>query len=171
MALRRRRGQHDLEIRHQELEWRHLRLFPQRRLDANYFQNNRTGQPRPKHNQHQYGGVMGGPIRKDKDFIFGSFEGWIERIGFPTLQACRPNCCATANTSPISASRLLTGQHPRSAGRKQNETAAFCTVNGTRRTFVRDPFPNNVIPSTRLSPIGQKLVATTRNRRPGGAES
>ena len=60
-------------------------------FDANYFQNNTTGQPRPKHNQHQYGGVFGGPIRKDKDFLFTSFEGWIERIGFPTLQSVAPD--------------------------------------------------------------------------------
>ena len=43
-------------------------------------------------------------------------------------------------------------------GSRPEETAAFCTVNGTRRTYIRDPFPGNVIPLNRLSPIGQKLI-------------
>ena len=35
-------------------------------------------QVRPPHNQHQFGGVIGGALRKNKDFVFGSFEGWRE---------------------------------------------------------------------------------------------
>ncbi len=128
-------------------------------FDANYFQNNRTGQPRPKHNQHQYGGVMGGPVRKDKDFIFGSFEGWIERIGFPTLQSVPPELLRDGQHFTDFGITIYDPASTHVCGTKPNETAAFCTVNGTRRTFVRDPFPNNVIPSTRLSSIGQKLVA------------
>src|SRR5216684_1041830 len=56
--------------------------FRNRVFDANYFQNNFVGRPLQTHNQHQFGGVIGGPIRKEKDFIFGSFEGWREIIGF-----------------------------------------------------------------------------------------
>jgi len=52
-------------------------------FDANDFFYNRdtcrldyTGQSCPKQvlNQNQYGGVLGGPIKKDKLFIFGSYE-------------------------------------------------------------------------------------------------
>ena len=42
-------------------------------LDANTIQNNAIGRDRGQHNQHQFGGVVGGPIRKDKDFLFASF--------------------------------------------------------------------------------------------------
>jgi len=46
-------------------------------LDANTFQNNAAGKPRGKHNQHQFGGCRRrSDSKKDKDFIFGSFEGW-----------------------------------------------------------------------------------------------
>jgi hypothetical protein len=127
-------------------------------FDANYFQNNRTGQPKPKHNQHQYGGVMGGPIRKDKDFVFGSFEGWIERIGFPTLQSVPPELLRDGQHFTDFGITIYDPRTTHVCGSRPEETAAFCTVNGARRTYVRDPFPGNVIPLNRLSPIGQKLI-------------
>lgn len=128
-------------------------------FDANYFQNNATGQPKPKHNQHQYGGVFGGPIRKDKDFLFTSFEGWIERIGFPTLQSVPPELLRDGQHFSDFGITIYDPSTTHVCGSKPGETAAFCTVSGTRRTFVRDPFPGNVIPANRLSPIGQKLIS------------
>ncbi len=50
-------------------------------LEANYFQLKQVGKDRPFHNQHQFGGTFGGPIRKNKTFAFFSFEGW--REAFP----------------------------------------------------------------------------------------
>jgi Carboxypeptidase regulatory-like domain/TonB-dependent Receptor Plug Domain len=128
-------------------------------FDANYFQNNATGQSKPKHNQHQYGGVFGGPIRKDKDFLFTSFEGWIERIGFPTLQSVPPDLLRDGQHFNAFNIKIYDPLTTHRCGEKPGETDAFCTVNGTRRTFVRDPFPGNVIPANRLSPIGQKLLS------------
>ncbi|HEX5082610.1 MAG TPA: carboxypeptidase regulatory-like domain-containing protein [Blastocatellia bacterium] len=128
-------------------------------FDANYFQNNFTGQPKPKHNQHQYGGVFGGPIRKDKDFIFTSFEGWIERIGFPTLQSVPPDLLRDGQHFTDFGIKIYDPMTTHRCGEKPGETDAFCTVNGQRRTFVRDPFPGNVIPADRLSPIGKKLLS------------
>jgi len=139
-------------------------------FDANYFQNNTTGQPRPKHNQHQYGGVVGGPIRKDKDFIFGSFEGWIERIGFPTLQSVAPVPLRDGQHFNDFGITIYDPLTTHVCGTKPNETAAFCTVSGTRRTYIRDPFPNNVIPASRLSPIGQKILSYYPNPT-GGFET
>src|SRR5262245_44033064 len=43
-------------------------------LDANSFQSNYAGLKKGFHNQHQFGGVVTGPIRKDKDFVMFSFE-------------------------------------------------------------------------------------------------
>ena len=52
-------------------------------LDANYYQSNFAGQAKGRHEVSQFGGILGGPIRKDKDFLFLSFEGWQEAIPFP----------------------------------------------------------------------------------------
>lgn len=149
-------------------------------FDANYFQNNATGQPKPKHNQHQYGGVYGGPIRKDKDFIFASFEGWIERIGFPTLQSVPPDLLRDGQHFGDLGINIFNPWSTHRCGDKPGETAAFCRLNGAQRTFVRDPFkcdgagnpiplqpdktqiggaPCGKIPQELISPIGRKLLS------------
>lgn len=128
-------------------------------FDANYFQNNATDQPKPKHNQHQYGGVLGGPLRKDKDFLFTSFEGWVERIGFPTLQSVPPEELRDGQHFSDFGITIYDPTTTHLCGTQAGETDAFCTVNGTRRTYVRNPFPGNIIPANRLSPIGQKILS------------
>src|SRR3989454_4174603 len=45
------------------------------RLDANDFFSNRAHQPRPTLRRNQFGAAAGGPIRKDRTFIFGDYEG------------------------------------------------------------------------------------------------
>ena len=60
-------------------------------LDANTRQNNALGTGRGFGNQHQYGGTIGGAIRKNKDFVFFSFEGWQERVPFPSNVSVPPS--------------------------------------------------------------------------------
>jgi len=58
-------------------------------LDANDFflagQQVATGEPNkaPPYTQNQFGGTVGGPIKKDKTFVFGSYEGYRARQGVP----------------------------------------------------------------------------------------
>src|SRR5208283_3972878 len=44
-----------------------------------------TGEPNkaPPYTQNQFGGTVGGPIKKDKTFVFGSYEGYRARQGVP----------------------------------------------------------------------------------------
>ena len=44
-------------------------------LDAKDWFANATGLPKPQTRQHDFGGVVGGPVRKDKTFFFFSYEG------------------------------------------------------------------------------------------------
>jgi Carboxypeptidase regulatory-like domain/TonB-dependent Receptor Plug Domain len=50
-------------------------------LNANDFFLKRDGQARPEFKQNQFGGMLGGPIRKDKTFFFFSYQGLIQIDG------------------------------------------------------------------------------------------
>jgi hypothetical protein len=52
-------------------------------LDANSFFNNRTNVKRPPVAQNQYGVSLGGPLKKNKLFLFGNWEGFVNRTGVP----------------------------------------------------------------------------------------
>ncbi len=55
-------------------------------LDAkNYFDP--KDKPIPDFYRHQFGGVFGGPIRKDRTFYFAAFESLIERLGVTGVTA------------------------------------------------------------------------------------
>lgn len=121
-------------------------------LDANRTENKQPtpNKPRPAHNQHQFGGTAGGAIRKDKDFVFGSFEGWRE---------VQP----AAVISSVPNNGLRDGQHFTEFGYKIYDplTSAICAapVNCRGSAYVRQPFPGNVIPQSRISPVGAKIMS------------
>ena len=48
-------------------------------LDANNFFSNARGVPLASFKRSQFGGVIGGPIVKDKTFFLGSYEGLRQR--------------------------------------------------------------------------------------------
>ncbi len=133
-------------------------FFRNRVFDSNSFQSNRTGQPKLFHNQHQFGGVGGGPIRKDKDFIFVSFEGWQELVPFPI----------NVTTPPVA---LRDGQHFSDFGMLVYDplTTHNCTTGSgavdtepcsgsSGSTYWRNLFPGNVIPKSRISAVGAKIL-------------
>lgn len=50
-------------------------------LNANDFFLNAAGRPKPTLSRHQFGGLLGGPIIKNRLFFFGSYQGTRERNG------------------------------------------------------------------------------------------
>jgi len=51
------------------------------KLDANDFFNNKNGRVKPPFKQNQFGGTLGGHIRRDKTFFFGDYQGGRIRDG------------------------------------------------------------------------------------------
>ncbi|MDE1162689.1 MAG: carboxypeptidase-like regulatory domain-containing protein [Acidobacteriaceae bacterium] len=73
-------------------------------LDArNYFDNARI----PEFQRHVYGGSLGGPIKKDKLFLFGNYEGYRQNLGV-SLQTLVPDNNARNGLIPNSTTGALT---------------------------------------------------------------
>src|SRR6267154_1847176 len=55
------------------------------KLDANdFFSNLATNPTKPQYKRNQFGAAAGGPIRKDRTFIFGDYEGVRQVQGLPS---------------------------------------------------------------------------------------
>jgi hypothetical protein len=62
---------------HGDLFW----FFRNTALDANNFFLNAIGTPRPTYDRNQFGGVLGGPVVKDRAWFFISYQGTRETNG------------------------------------------------------------------------------------------
>ena len=110
-------------------------------LDGTNFFANRAGSAKPPYRQNQFGGTVGGPIRKDKTFFFGSYEGTRTRLG-------------QSKTATVPVAEVRNGDFNRI--RPVYDPA---TTVGTPTSFTRQPFPGNVVPRNRWDPLFPKLLA------------
>ncbi|HTX75521.1 MAG TPA: carboxypeptidase regulatory-like domain-containing protein, partial [Terracidiphilus sp.] len=96
--------------------------------------------------QNQFGGTIGGPIRKDKTFFFGFYEGFRNRQGETEL-----------TTVPSAAER--TGNFAELC--PQGFTAGFCNNpnNQLFNVFANAPYPNNQIPPGQINSVSQTLLS------------
>ena len=140
------------------------------KLDAvNYF--NQGKQP---FKRNQFGAFLGGPIRKDRTFIFGDYEGSRLRNSQPFVSSV-PTAGERGGIFPLSGSTFspcdLPGQ-PAPAGDPQFDTGTiFDPLTTTSYTCLnadgggahptvslRTPFPENTIPANRIDLIGQNIA-------------
>jgi len=96
--------------------------------------------------QNQFGGTIGGPIRKDKTFFFGYYEGFRNRQGE-----------TDSSTVPSLAER----QGDFSAICTEGFTGGFCNNPNHQlfNVFLRQPYPNNQFDLTTTNPISQGLLS------------
>ena len=79
-------------------------FFRNTSLNANDFFLNQTNQPRPVLNQNQFGFALGGPIKKDRLFFFGSYQGTRQVNGLAAGQS-RTACTASLSEPPLTNDR------------------------------------------------------------------
>ena len=75
-------------------------------LDArNFFDYMTVATPRrlPAFERNQFGGSLGGPIKKDKSFFFGVYEGLRQRLGTTNTSITIPEACHALTNNPCIA--------------------------------------------------------------------
>jgi hypothetical protein len=121
-------------------------------LDAkNFF--DRPG-PIPGYKRNQYGTSIGGPIKKNKTFYFGNFEGARVRQGI-TKVATEPT--VAMKNGDFSALPVVI-----------YDPSSLHPVNGV---LTRSPFPGNIIPAGQISTVGRNLVNLYPNPNTPGTSS
>ncbi|HWB98863.1 MAG TPA: hypothetical protein VG672_19275, partial [Bryobacteraceae bacterium] len=118
-------------------------------LNANSWSNNRNKVPRTLFLHNEFGAAMGGPIKRDRTFFFANYEG--VREGSPR------NFLATV---PVAGEKSgdFRGVFDRNGSQVLIYDYTTTRPNPSGTGFIRDPFPNNVIPSSRIHPISQNIV-------------
>ncbi len=95
---------------------------------------------KPQTKLTQYGFTFGGPIRRDKTFFFGDYQGGRDRRGQSTLLSV-----------------------PTEAFRRGDFSGAGTIFDpgptGTITAASRQPFANNIIPDNRISPVARAILA------------
>ena len=118
-------------------------------FNANNTLNNSQGEPKPPYVANQYGATIRGPIVRGRTFFMGTFEGLRERVPFPQ----------TASV-PTEAERR--GDFSRSYADQATPLVIYDPLTTTCNAAgqcTRTPFPNNVIPASRINPVAARLLA------------
>lgn len=105
----------------------------------NYFAS--TNPVKPTFRRNQFGGVLGGPIRKDRTFFFVDYQGQRQTIGRTVI-----------STVPTLLQRQ--GIFTEAVGGRVPLIYDPATTNGTARSL----FANNTIPLARMDPVALALL-------------
>ena len=121
-------------------------FFRNRELDANNFFANKNGAAKPFRLRNQYGATFGGPIKRNKTFIFGDYEGLRDRVGTVRLSSVpQPAWRAGRFNVPIT-----NPFNPADAGTDFRQAATPDCNNGQGSCWI--------IPANLIDPVGKRVV-------------
>jgi hypothetical protein len=107
--------------------------------------------------QNEFGGVLGGPIIKDKLFFFTSYDGYRLRTTASGTTATVPTAqMQTGDFSAWLGPQIGTDQLGRPVYQGEIYDPATTRSDGAGG-FIRDQFPGNIIPTDRLSMLSQNF--------------
>ena len=134
-------------------------------MDANSFFSNKAGVPRPPYHYNQYGVTSGGPLLIPKVFNGKNRVFWF--FGYEGLRDSDPATSPLETGSPEYFTTVPT------TAQRQGDFSALLALNSANANYAiydpatgvvsgtqvaRTPFPNNVIPASRLNPVAQKYL-------------
>lgn len=127
-------------------------------LSTNEYFLEKAGKPKSKMDYTRWGGTTGGPIRKDKTFFFGVFERLDDKFPEPDNFTVPTAAQRNGDFSALLSQGIII----------YDPATAFLNAAGR---VERLPFPGNVIPANRISPIAQNYLKyyPTANQ-PGDAQ-
>lgn len=103
--------------------------------------------------QNEFGGVLGGPIMKDKLFFFTTYDGYRLRTTASGMTATVPTAQMQGGDFSVwLGPQIGTDQLGRPVFQGEIYDPATTRPDGVGG-FIRDPFPGNMIPQNRLSPL------------------
>jgi Carboxypeptidase regulatory-like domain/TonB dependent receptor-like, beta-barrel len=101
---------------------------------------------KPLFRRQQFGGVIGGPLLRDRTFIFADYQGTRHEIGRVRISTV---------PTPLQRQGVFTEAV---SGRVPAIFDPATTRSGPDGGFIRDPFANNTIPSARIDPVALELL-------------
>src|SRR5688572_7789899 len=129
-------------------------------LNSNTFFGKRAGFDRPPFVQNNFGGVLGGPVLKNKLFFFSSYEGYRNREGVlfrHTVPTAAMKAGDFSDYRNVTSGALVPIYDPwTQCGITNPGTGRYNGDCGTVPNRLQ--FPGNIIPANRISPIARKYL-------------
>jgi carboxypeptidase family protein/TonB-dependent receptor-like protein len=123
-------------------------------FDANNFFTNRAGLPRSPFHQNQFGGTTGGPIRHDRIFFFGDYQG------------TRQSIQSGSSISSVPTAAMVGGDFSGQSAPIFDPRTRHIGPNGT---VIATQFPGNKIPSGLINPTSAAILALVPRPNYGAA--
>ena len=161
-------------------------LFRNTALDANSWNNNQTGTPRPADHQNDFGGSLGGPVRvpklydgRNKTFFFFSWEQYRNNPGTSSLGTLPTKAeLQNGDFSAVLGPPLMNGNvpvinpcdgTPVLKGQIFDPATTKTVMVGGQPVQCRTAFLGNIVPTARWDKVSQKVLGflTALPNQPG----
>ena len=135
-------------------------------LNANRWENNLAGKSRNPFKQNQFGGAAGGPIVKNKIFVFGDYQGTriataggtIQNLGYGGFYTLPTTAMLNGDFSQLLGKQIGTDASGNPILQNEIFDPNSCSPSPTN-CLSRTPFPGNKIPASAIDPAARKIAS------------